>query len=209
MNKSSPPSNLPINYSKITYHHPMNLILIGPQGSGKGTQADLIVEKYHLKHIEAGELIRTQAQKHNQKSEIIDHLVNKKGQLLPDGIVLDMIIDRLENTGYHNLLFDGFPRTLTQYQALKELLQDHQSPLDLALYLDIPIEESVKRLLERGRGDDQPDIIHQRLEAFHQTTQPVVDQLQTDGLLARIDGNQPVETVFTAIQSALAALHTT
>lgn len=183
----------------------MNLILIGPQGCGKGTQADKILEKFKLEHIEVGGLIRDKAHQHDKKAEIIDHLANQKGVLLPDGIVLDMLIDHLDEVGYQNLLFDGFPRTVQQLEALKEILADEHTLIDAAIYIHISDDEALKRLEKRGREDDHPDQIKQRLQSYHQTTQPVVDQLKDLHLLLEINGEQEVDQVFSDIQAALEA----
>lgn len=207
----------------------MNLLLIGPQGSGKGTQAEKLVGQYHLRHLEMGDLIRKQSHQHSHKAAIIDHLANQKGQLLPDGIVLDLVIDYLEKNGYDNLLFDGFPRTVKQYQALKEILSAH--PLNAAVYLQIPDDVAVKRLSARRictqcsksfsairephrqtcdcggklhqRPDDQPKAIQRRLQAFHQSTQPILDILDQDGILIKVDGVGSIDEVFTRITQQL------
>ena len=102
----------------------MNLILIGPQGCGKGTQAQKLVQVRDFEHIETGKMIREKAHEHSKKGELIEHLATQKGVLLPDGVVLDMLIDELDKKGWENVLFDGFPRTLQQYQSLKELLEE-------------------------------------------------------------------------------------
>lgn len=212
----------------------VNLILIGPQGSGKGTQAEKIVAEFGLTHIEAGALIRTRAKKHDQKAIIIDHLANKKGQLLPDGIVLDMIYDELaQNPTSIGYLFDGFPRTLTQYQALQGLLKERNLPLSAALYLNISDPESLTRLASRrlcaqcgqgyslllepnraactcgghliSRPDDTESAIRERLALFHANTQPVLKAMAQDGLLKQINGEQTVDQIFTDIKQAITA----
>jgi adenylate kinase len=210
----------------------LNIILIGPQGCGKGTQAEKIVREFGLAHIESGGLIRTRAKKHDRKAEIIDHLANKKGQLLPDGIVLDMISDELtENKSAAGFLFDGFPRTINQYQALKELLSQQNLKLNAGIYLMISDAESIKRLASRRicstcgksyslqkepnrnicecggkliqRADDTEDAIRKRLSLFHENTEPVLELLKADGLLNNINGEQTVEKIYEDIKSGL------
>jgi adenylate kinase len=202
----------------------LNLLLIGPQGSGKGTQAEKIVEQYKLTHLEMGALIRTRAKVHDKKAEIIDHLANKKGLLLPDGIVLDMISDELtDKSSESGYLFDGFPRTENQYQALKQLLSQKNLNLSGAIYLLISDAESVKRLASRricekcGKGysvllepnrkicdctgklitraDDAEDAIKRRLNLFHESTEPILRLLKQDNLLININGEQTVEKI--------------
>lgn len=181
----------------------MNIVLIGPQGSGKGTQANLILADFPLIHIEMGALIREAAESHDKKGEIIDHLVNKKGSLLPDGVVLDMLITKFDQVGCDNLLFDGFPRTVSQYLSLKDLLGQRNSHLDLAIYIDISQEESLKRLKLRARQDDTPEAIKHRLESFHNMTEPILSLMAEDGILAKIDGSRSVETVYQDIKAQI------
>lgn len=213
----------------------LNIIMIGPQGSGKGTQAEIIVKEYGLKYIETGAMIRKRGEVHDKKSEIIDHLVNKKGTLLPDGIVLDMLYDEIEEQlnekGY---LFDGSPRTVLQYQALKEFLKSKGLKIDIAFYLHISDKEAVKRLSgrricsvckkvysnfldpERGkcncggilfkREDDEPKAIIKRLSIFHQYTAPVLKILDEDGILRKINGEQTIEKISSDIRSQLHSL---
>jgi adenylate kinase len=210
----------------------LNLLLIGPQGCGKGTQAEKIINKFGLIHIEAGALIRKRAELHDKKSEIIDHLANKKGQLLPDGIVLSMIIDELnEHHSDRGYLFDGFPRSVNQYLSLKDILSEKNLSLTAGIYLSIPDEETLLRLQSRRncstchqgyslllepertacacggtlvkRKDDEPEAIKTRLNAFHQSTEPILSLLKEDKLLITINGVQPVDTVFNQIKLSL------
>ena len=210
----------------------LNVVLIGPQGSGKGTQADLIVEEFGLEPIEAGALIRKRAAQHDKKAEIIDHLANKKGELLPDGIVLDMIYEELEEReSEQGYLFDGFPRTAKQYQALQELLVDRHWQLDVAIIFKISDAAAVRRLGARRhceacgksyslaweperercdcggeltrRADDSEEGIRKRLELFHATTEPVLDLMGEDGILVEVDGERGVEEIFLEIKDKL------
>jgi len=210
----------------------LNVILIGPQGSGKGTQAQLIAKEFGLKHIEMGLLIRCRVQQHNNKSAIIDHLVNKKGMLLPDGIVLDMIYDELkEQPNKQGYLFDGFPRTVKQYQALKEFLKEKGLKLNVALYFNISDDEAMKRLGVRKicrlckkvysqqlepervtcdcggalikRADDESLTISSRLAAFHQHTKPILMMMKKDGVFREINGEQTIENIFIDIKKQL------
>jgi adenylate kinase len=210
----------------------MEMVLIGPQGSGKGTQANLILEEFQVAYIEAGRMLRERAMMHDKKGEIIDHLINKKGELLPDGVVLDMIADELEegpkNKGH---LFDGFPRTIRQYEALKELLNDQKIELSHGIYLKISDQVSLQRLMARrhcikcnkgyslnfepkrsicdcggelaARTDDNLEAINKRLALFHQSTQPILEQMKKDGILSEINGELAVDQIFEQIKACI------
>lgn len=213
----------------------LNLVLMGPQGSGKGTQAEKIVTEYGLVQIEAGALIRKRAKFNDKKADIIDHLANKKGQLLPDGVVLGMIYEEVgEVKSSKGYLFDGFPRSVKQYEALKGLLEDKGMKLTAALYLGISDEEAKKRLGSRRlcevchlgyslllepnrkmctcggnlirRSDDEPEAISRRLDAFHFSTQPILDIMKQDGVLAEINGEQPIDLIYKEIKQKIDSL---
>jgi adenylate kinase len=210
----------------------MNIILIGPQGSGKGTQAEFIIKEFGLIHIEAGSMIRERAKLHDKKAEIINHLSSQKGMLLPDGIVIDMIYDEIEEhpteKGY---LFDGFPRTVIQYKALKDFCKEKGLIINAALYLNISDKESMIRLTTRrlcdkcGKGyslllepkrtscdcgealvkrpDDEPEAISNRLTLFHEQTTPILAMMKDDGILREINGEQTIEQIFTNIKKQI------
>lgn len=202
----------------------MNLILIGPQGCGKGTQAQILLKNYGLTYIEAGAMIRQRALLHDKKSDILNHIVNQKGVLLPDGIIMDMVCDELdEKTNTNGYLFDGFPRSVVQYQALKAYLEEKKIKLDLGLYIHISDDEAVKRLggrricvlckkgysmfLEPNRTmcdcggelkrriDDEEGAIKHRLEEFHAHTTQILQLMKNDGILREINGEQPIENI--------------
>lgn len=210
----------------------INCILIGPQGSGKGTQAEMIVQKYGLTHIETGLMIRKRAQYHDKKAELMNHLTNKMGILLPDGIILDMIFNELaEKPSEKGYLFDGFPRTVKQYESLKELLNQKNQMITTALYLNISDKEAIKRISSRrlcpkcGKGysilsdpsrivcdcggilikriDDEPDIVSKRLELFHKTTQPILELMKKDGILSEFNGQDQIYIISDNISKIL------
>jgi len=210
----------------------LTIILIGPQGCGKGTQAQFILKKYKLTYIEAGAMIRQRALLHDKKSTILNHLVNQKGELLPDGIIMDMVCDEIdEKTSINGYLFDGFPRSMVQYQALKEYLAEKQIKLNFGLYIHISDEEALKRLggrricmlckkgysilLEPNRTlcdcggelqrriDDEPLAIKHRLEEFHSHTAPILKLMQDDKILREINGEQTIEDISSSIQEQL------
>lgn len=210
----------------------VNIILIGPQGCGKGTQAQFILKNYGLTYIEAGAMIRERALYHDKKSDILNHLVNQKGILLPDGIIMDMVCDELEEKMSTNgYLFDGFPRSTIQYESLKEVLKEKQMKLDAGFYIHISDGEALKRLggrrlcskCKKGfsvileperthcdcggelikRVDDEPAAITHRLEEFHKHTAPILELMKKDGILREINGEQTIENISSDIKKQL------
>lgn len=213
----------------------LNIILIGPQGSGKGTQAELILKEYGLTQIEMGALIRKRAKLHDRKAEVLDHLVNKKGILLPDGVVLDFLFDEVEERkNVNGYLFDGFPRTVGQYLALKDFFLAKKFKLNAGIYLYISDTEAIKRLGARRlcsickkgyslflepkrticdcggelikRLDDEPEAISKRLALFHKETEPILSLMEIDGILKKINGEQIIQNIWLDIKKELQPL---
>lgn len=208
----------------------MNLIILGPQGSGKGTQAKLIAKKLNLFYFESGDFLRDLAKTDSRINEII----NKKGVLLPDQEIFSYVSKYLEKNDpdFKNFILDGYPRSVKQYQYLKDWLQEKGSVIDKAILLNISEKESLKRLSARRicedcgnlynlitnpppkgvcecggkliqREDDQPDAIKKRLAEYQKQTMPVIDQFRKEGILLEIDGERPIETIFQDILKQL------
>lgn len=208
----------------------MNLIILGPQGSGKGTQAKLIAKKLNLFYFESGDFLRDLAKTDSRINEII----NKKGVLLPDQEIFSYVSKYLEKNDpdFKNFILDGYPRSVKQYQYLKDWLQEKGSVIDKAILLNISEKESLKRLSARRicedcgnlynlitnpppkgvcecggkliqREDDQPDAIKKRLAEYQKQTMPVIDQFRKEGIMLEIDGERPIETIFQDILKQL------
>ncbi len=169
-----------------------NIILFGPPGSGKGTQGKVLAEKHGLKVISTGEILREEIRQTTDLGKIAKTYMDH-GNLVPDNIIID-IIEEIVIT--HNqekgLLFDGFPRTITQAKALDTMLQKHGSRVDALLELAVPDIELVQRLLKRkeieGRTDDNLESIHNRLKVYHQQTKPIIEHYHLLGVHHCIDG---------------------
>jgi len=181
----------------------VRIVFVGPPGSGKGTQAERLVAKYHMAHLSTGELLRQASDAHTTLGIKAQEYMSS-GALVPDGIIIDVIRGRLEQPdckqGY---LLDGFPRTIAQAEALDAMLTQRETPLDLVLELHVPEDELFERLASRGRTDDKPEVIRHRLDAYHQQTEPLLDYYRSRGLLKTIDGSGSVEDVFDRAQSVV------
>lgn len=149
----------------------MNLIILGAPGSGKGTQSAQLLKHYGLQHLSTGDMLRAEIAAGSDLGKTAKAVMDK-GDLVSDDIVIAMIAKRLNEQG---ALFDGFPRTLAQAQALDKLLAERGEKIDAVLYLDVDREEIVKRMLARGREDDNEDTIRNRFAVFEAQTKPVAD----------------------------------
>ena len=162
----------------------MNIIFLGAPGSGKGTQAAFLIEKFNLTHLSTGDMLRAEIAQQSQlgikAKEIMD-----KGELVSDEIVISMIEKRLTENG---ALFDGFPRTIAQAEALDNLLSQKGQQIDAVIYLKVAEEELLTRMLARGRADDNEETIKNRLIVYKNQTQPLIEFYQKQGKLKTIEG---------------------
>jgi adenylate kinase len=186
----------------------MRMLLIGAPGAGKGTQAKLIAERFHIAHISSGDLLRT----HVEENTTIGRAAREflaKGDLVPDSIVMDMlrkpVVAASEAGGY---VLDGFPRTVEQAKAAYETAQELGVAVEVAIYLEVPTQELTRRLLARGRGkDDTPEVIEHRLAVFEAMTRPMLDYYAEREELITVNGARPVHEVFWSITVQLQQLH--
>ncbi|RMF91590.1 MAG: adenylate kinase [Planctomycetota bacterium] len=184
----------------------MRIVFIGPPGAGKGTQAEKIIERYGVAHLSTGDMLRAARDAKTEVGLKADEYMSR-GELVPDDIIVAIIRDRLNEPdcekGY---LLDGFPRTIAQAEALDAMLKERGTPLDVVLELQVPEEELFKRLAGRGRADDKPEVIKQRLVAYRTQTAPLLDYYQKAGLLKSIDGLGTVDEIFERIVGVLDAI---
>jgi adenylate kinase len=178
------------------------IVLLGRQGAGKGTQADLLTQRYGINHLSTGQLFRDSAD-----AGVPDGLEARKfmdrGELVPDDIVVAVVEERFSNPAEieRGFVLDGFPRTHPQAEDLERILAPAQ--LDIVIDLDVPNDVVVARMLERGREDDTEDSIMRRLELYEQETAPLVDFYQRRGLLTVVDGTGSVEKINERIVAAI------
>jgi adenylate kinase len=185
----------------------LNVIIFGAPGSGKGTQSELIAAKYGLHHISTGEILRKEIKKQTKLGKIVDEYITQ-GQLIPDDLIIKILSEILDNTpkskGY---IFDGFPRTIAQEEALDRMLREKDTNVVAVLNLEIEESDLVKRLLKRGeesgRSDDNFETIQNRLSVYHNQTQPLKEYYKKKGKLFTIKGNNVIENVFEEIVEVL------
>ncbi len=182
-------------------NHMFNLILFGPPGSGKGTQSEKLIARYGLKHLSTGDLLRNEIYNQTPLGKQAQGFMDK-GQLVPDNVVIGMISSALdENPHAKGFLFDGFPRTAAQAEALDELLNLKNAPIAVMLALDVSEEELVKRLLKRGetsgRSDDNNEhVIRARIVEYHNKTAIVADYYKQFNKVVMIKGEGTIEEIF-------------
>ncbi len=187
----------------------LNLVIFGAPGSGKGTQSDKLIEEYGLHHISTGEVLRDHIARGTELGKIADSYISK-GQLIPDALmvkVLEEVLDSEPEKTRNGVIFDGFPRTIDQARALKEMLARRNSKIHAVIGLEVDEDELVRRMINRGketgRADDQPDTIKNRLKVYHTQTSPLRDYYIGEGKYHAIDGNGDVSKIFDDIRSSL------
>jgi len=182
----------------------MRILILGPQGSGKGTQAKRIAAGYGVPHIATGDMFRAAVTDGSKLGDEVRPIL-ERGDLVPDGLTIDLIRERLATE--EGFVLDGFPRTVPQAEALDAMLEDIGKPLDAVILLQVSDDVATERLRERaiqeGRADDSPEAIANRLRQYHELTELVVDRYQLAGIEVIVDGEQTVDEVFAAIQDAL------
>jgi adenylate kinase len=191
----------------------MRIILLGPPGAGKGTQAQRLVSKYGIVHLSTGDMLRAAAAAGTPLGLRAKSLMDR-GQLVPDEVVVDIVADRIgQPDAAAGVILDGFPRTVPQAEALDRLLAERGSGLDAVIELKVDenillkrIETRIAHMSARGealRADDNPEVLKGRLEAYRAQTAPLVDYYARRGFLRSVDGMAPVEAVAAAIDRAL------
>ena len=189
-----------------------NLVLFGPPGAGKGTQAEKLIEKYGFNHISTGEVIREQIRKGTELGRSVQSYI-EKGQLAPDGLVIDIIADYVaKHKDAKGNIFDGFPRTTVQAKAFDEIMEKNSTPVSVMLSLEVPDEELVKRLLlrgkESGRADDSNEgVIRDRIDVYKAQTAVVADHYKPQGKHRAVNGLGTIDEIFGRLCQEIASLN--
>ncbi len=187
-----------------------NILFFGPQGVGKGTQAAVVAPMLRLAHVSTGDLFRKHMAERTELGERIRPIYDAGG-LIPDEITIAMLDDHLralrrEHPELRGVIFDGFPRTLAQVEALDAFLRTRGERIDAVIYIDAPRPVLIERIMSRGRVDDTPEAAEERLRLYEEKTAPLLARYEERGIVRRVNGNQPIEAVTNEIISVLSPL---
>ena len=189
----------------------LNIVIFGAPGSGKGTQSEKIVEKYGINHISTGDVLRAQIKAGTELGKTADGYI-KQGQLIPDSLMVDILASTLDSfKDSKGVIFDGFPRTIPQAEALKKMLAERGQDVSVMLELDVPEDELMTRLIKRGqmsgRADDNEETIKKRLDVYNSQTSPLIDWYKKEGKHSHINGLGELERIFGDICAAIDAVN--
>ena len=180
-----------------------NIVIFGAPGSGKGTQSDLLVQKYGFKHISTGDVLRAEIKNGTELGNTAKSFIDK-GQLIPDSLMIDILAATYDALcPCEGVIFDGFPRTIPQAEALKQMLAERGSEVAAMLELDVPEEMLMERLINRGktsgRADDNAETIKKRLDVYNSQTAPLIEWYDKEGLRNAVKGYGPLEEINSAL----------
>jgi len=186
---------------------PLDLLLLGVQGSGKGTQAKRLAAEYGLEHLSTGDMLRQAIAEDTELGRRVKPIL-EAGDLVPDDLMIELIRKRLEAPeAAVGFILDGFPRTMAQADALDSMLAEIVRPLSVVLELQVPDDVAIQRLrkraVEEGRSDDTPEAIANRIDLYHRETKPLVSHYRLAGNLVGIQGDRSENEVFSEIQQAV------
>ncbi len=187
----------------------LNIVIFGAPGSGKGTQSDKLIEHYKLFHISTGDVLRDNIKRGTELGKTAKAYIDQ-GQLVPDELIIDIlaqVLDENKDKAGEGVIFDGFPRTIPQAEALEQLLADRGTKIDAVVGLEVPEEELIKRILLRGqmsgRSDDNEETARKRLEAYHNQTSPLKAYYEQQGKYKAINGLGTIDGIFGLIKESL------
>ena len=172
----------------------MIVVFLGPPGAGKGTQAKRLSNYFGWKHLSTGDLLRSEVENQTKLGLLANEFM-QKGDLVPDNIIINMISNVLEQKN-SVIVLDGFTRTIDQAKSFNNSLEDLKKKIDKVLFLDVEESKIISRLTKRGRKDDDPEVIINRLKTYSQLTQPLISFYEKERLIEKINGNGNEETVF-------------
>lgn len=185
----------------------LNIIIFGAPGSGKGTQSENLIKKYNLAHISTGDVLRAEMKNGTELGKLAETYISK-GELVPDDVVIGMLANVLDaKKDVAGVIFDGFPRTIPQGEALDKMLKERGQDVSVVVSLEVDEPELIDRLIKRGqqsgRSDDNLETIKSRLDVYKNQTSPLKDHYKKTGKLASIKGKGSVENIFDLIVEAV------
>ena len=185
----------------------LNIVIFGAPGSGKGTQSERIVEKYGINHISTGDVLRAEIKNGTELGKTAKGYIDQ-GQLIPDELMIDILASVFDSfKDSKGVMFDGFPRTIAQAEALKKMLAERGQDVSVMVDLDVPEEELMVRLIKRGkdsgRADDNEETIKKRLHVYHSQTAPLIDWYKNEKKYQHINGLGTMEGIFAEICEAV------
>lgn len=181
-----------------------NIVIFGAPGSGKGTQSDLMIQKYGFGHISTGDVLRNEIKNGTELGKTAKGYIDN-GQLIPDDLMVNILASVYDSFGkeHKGVIFDGFPRTIPQAEALKKMLNERGHKIAAMIELDVPEDELMTRLIKRGqesgRSDDNAETIKKRLDVYHNQTSPLIDWYETEGIHNHINGLGELDRIFADI----------
>ena len=188
-----------------------NIVIFGAPGSGKGTQSELIINEYGLEHISTGDVLREEIKNETELGKTAKTFIDK-GQLIPDELMVDILAHVYDAFGkeHKGVIFDGFPRTIPQAEALKKMLGERGHRIAAMIELDVPEDILMDRLIKRGqqsgRSDDNEETIKKRLGVYHNQTAPLIEWYQKEGLHHHVKGFGELQDIFADIKQVIDGL---
>ena len=189
----------------------LNIVIFGAPGSGKGTQSDKIIAEYGVEHISTGDVLRAEIKGNTELGKTAAAYIND-GKLVPDSLIIDILASTLDAKGQDikGVIFDGFPRTIAQAEALNSMLAERGQEVSAVIGLEVNDEELIKRIIARGktsgRADDNEETAKKRLDTYYSQTMPLKDFYIKEGKYAKIDGVGSIDDIYSNIKAAIDAV---
>ena len=189
----------------------LNIVIFGAPGSGKGTQSDKIIAEYGVEHISTGDVLRAEIKGNTELGKTAAAYIND-GKLVPDSLIIDILASTLDAKGkdIKGVIFDGFPRTIAQAEALNSMLAERGQEVSAVIGLEVNDEELIKRIIARGktsgRADDNEETAKKRLDTYYNQTMPLKDFYIKEGKYAKIDGVGSIDDIYSNIKAAIDAV---